>query len=112
MARLGRTTQVTTYSLRCRNSACRHRRVAATHPDDYKVVPRCPVCGATNGWRIEGRAYNRRGLCKCSGPEQAFGRWFPHRTTHPLCDQHPHGFYNQARAQGVAHDEIPEEYRP
>lgn len=103
---------MTTYSLRCRNSACRHRRVAATHPDDYKVVPRCPVCGATKGWRIEGREYNRRGLCKCSGPEQAFGRWFPHRTTHPLCDEHPHGFYNQARAQGVAHEEIPSDYHP
>lgn len=103
---------MTTYSIRCRNSACRHRRVARIHPDEYIRVPRCPVCGATKGWRIEGREYNRRGLCKCDGPTMAAGRHFPHRTTHPLCDQHPHGYYNQARATGVAHDDIPEEYRP
>jgi hypothetical protein len=86
--------------------------VAATHPDEYKVVPRCAACGARAGWRIEQRAYNKRGLCRCAGPDMAFGRSFPHRTTHPLCDHHPHGYYNQARARGVAHDEIPEEYRP
>lgn len=103
---------MSTYSIRCRNSACRHRRVAGIHPDEYKVVPRCASCGKRVGWRIEGRAYNRRGLCDCSGPDMAEGRHFPHRTTHPLCDQHPHGFYNQARAMGVAHDDIPEEYRP
>lgn len=103
---------MSTYSIRCRNSACRHRRVAATHPEEYKVVPRCSACGKRAGWRIEGREYNRRGLCNCSGVDQARGVHFPHRTTHPLCDQHPHGFYNQARAQGVAHDDIPGEYRP
>lgn len=103
---------MTTYSVRCRHNACRHRRVTGAHPDDYKRVPVCPRCGRRKGWRIEGREYNRRGLCRCSGPEMAFGRFFPHRTTHPLCDHHPHGFYNQARAQGVAHDDIPEEYRP
>lgn len=103
---------MSTYSIRCRNSACRHRRVARTHPDEYTRVPRCAVCGSTSGWRIEGREYNRRGLCRCDGPTMAGGKHFPHRTTHPLCDQHPHGFYNQARARGVAHDDIPEEYRP
>lgn len=103
---------MTTYSLRCRNRACRHRRVASIHPDDYKRAPPCAVCGSSKGWRIEAREYNRRGLCRCSGPEMAFGRHFPHRITHPLCDQHPHGFYNQARAVGVAHEEIPQEYRP
>lgn len=101
-----------TWSVRCRNAACRHRRVSGTHPEDYKVVPRCAVCGKRAGWRIENRDYNKRNLCKCDGPEMAFGRWFPHRATHPLCDSHPHGFYNQARARGVAHDDIPEEYRP
>lgn len=102
-----------TYSIRCRNSACRHRRVARTHPDDYKVAPRCPVCDTTKGWRIEGRQFRRhQSRCTCSGPEMQFGRWYPHRTNHPLCDQHPHGFYNQARARGVAHEDIPEEYRP
>lgn len=101
-----------TYSVRCRNSKCRHRRVAATHPDDYKVVPRCPACGERRGWRIEARAYNQRGLCDCDGPSTTKGQQFPHNTTHPLCDHHPHGFYNQARARGVAHDEIPVEYRP
>ena len=101
---------MTTYSIRCRS--CRHRRVSSIHPDDYTRVPKCPACGARKGWRIEGREYNRRNLCQCGGPEMAFGRYFPHRTTHPLCDHHPHGFYNQARARGVAHDDIPEEYRP
>lgn len=103
---------MTTYSLRCRNRACRHRRVANTHPDEYKVVPRCPRCGQRKGWRIEARAYNQRKLCHCSGPEMVTGRHFPHRTHHPLCDHHPHGFYNQARARGVAHDDIPEEFWP
>jgi hypothetical protein len=103
---------MTTYSLRCRNSACRHRRVASIHPNEYKVVPRCTRCGERCGWRIEDRAYNRRGLCHCSGPEMVTGRHFPHRPHHPLCDNHPHGFYNQARARGVAPEEIPYEYRP
>lgn len=103
---------MTTYSVRCRNSHCRHRRVAGTHPDEYKVAPRCAVCDQRAGWRIEDRAYNQRGLCHCSGPDMASGRHFPHRNTHPLCDHHPHGFYNQARAMGVAPEDIPLEYHP
>ena len=101
-----------TYSLRCRVASCRHRRVARVHPDDYKVTPRCPVCGHRNGWRIEARGYNKRGLCDCNGPEILTVRHFAHRTTHPYCDHHPLGFYNQARARGVAHEDIPMEYRP
>lgn len=103
---------MTTYSVRCRHKACRHRRVISKHPDDYKVVPACPKCGNRKGWRIEDRQYNKRKLCNCNGPDMVKGQHFPHRTTHPLCDQHPHGFYNQARAQGVAHEDVPEEYRP
>lgn len=103
---------MTTFSVRCRNSQCRHRRVTSTHPDDYKVVPRCPVCGERKGWRIENRDYNKRGLCHCGGPDMVRGAHFPHRTTHPYCDQHPHGFYNQARAKGVAHEDVPEKFRP
>lgn len=104
---------MTTYSIRCRNHACRHRRVTSIHPDDYKVVPRCPRCGERKGWRIESRAFRRNQTrCWCSGPEMAFGRHFPHQPDHPLCDQHPHGFYNQARARGVAHEDIPHGYRP
>jgi hypothetical protein len=103
---------VSTYSIRCRHFACRHRRVSRTHPDEYKVVPKCPVCGNRKGWRIEQRGYNKRGLCRCGGPLGRNNEPFPHRTTHPCCDHHPHGFYNQARARGVAHDEIPKEYWP
>lgn len=103
---------MTTYSIRCRNGQCRHRRVSRTHPDDYKVVPPCPVCGHRKGWRIEQRAYNKRGLCNCSGPLGRNNEPFPHRITHPSCDQHPHGIYNQARARGVAHDDIPIEFHP
>jgi len=103
---------VSTWSVRCRNGQCRHRRVSRTHPDDYKVVPRCPVCGSRKGWRIEQRAYNKRGLCHCAGPLGRDNEPFPHRITHPSCDQHPHGIYNQARARGVAHDDVPIEYRP
>lgn len=104
---------MTTYSVRCRHHACRHRRVTAIHPDDYKVVPRCPACGQRKGWRIESRAFRRhQKRCWCSGPDMAFGRHFPHQPSHPLCDLHPHGFYNQARARGVAHEDIPKEYRP
>jgi len=103
---------VTTYSIRCRNGQCRHRRVSRIHPDDYKVIPACEVCGQRKGWRIEQRAYNKRGLCHCNGPDQCEGKHFPHRVTHPYCDQHPQGFYNQARARGVAHEDIPEEFWP
>lgn len=106
---------MTTYSLRCRNSACRHRRVSGIHPDDYKRPPACTVCGSKSGWRIEQRAYNKRGLCHCSGPDVSVtgaGMHFPHRKHHPLCDHHPHGIYNQARARGVAHADIPKEYHP
>lgn len=101
-----------TYSVRCCNSACRHRRVVETHPLDYKVVPKCPVCGQRKGWRIEQRAYNKRNLCKCSGPLGRDNEPFPHRVTHPCCDSHPMGVYNQVRARGVAHEDVPEEYRP
>ena len=102
---------MTTYSIRCRHRACRARRVSKIHPDDMQAV-KCDACGNTKGWRLEDRAYNRRGLCYCSGPEmtQKEGKNFPHRVTHPYCDQHPFGFYNQARAKGVAHDDIPVEY--
>lgn len=105
---------MSTWSIRCRVSSCRHRRVSRIHPDDYKVVPPCPVCGHCKGWRIEQRAYNKRGLCHCSGPlcKDDPNKTFPHRITHPSCDQHPHGFYNQARARGVAHEDIPPEYWP
>jgi hypothetical protein len=100
---------MTTYSVRCRHNACRHRRVTSTHPDEYKVVPKCPACGKREGWRIEQREYNKRGLCTCSGPEvgQRHGERYPHRTTHPLCDQHPEGLRNQALARGVPADELP-----
>jgi hypothetical protein len=104
---------MTAYSVRCRNSACRHRRVTRTHPDEYKVVPPCPCCDAKAGWRIEGRTYNKRNLCRCGGPlnlETAMP--FPHKTTHPLCDQHPLGYYNQAKRAGVPDEDIPEEFRP
>ena len=101
---------MTTYSVRCRNTRCRHRRVTTRHPDSYLRTPKCPVCGSISGWRIEGRAYNRRGLCRCSGVDMVRGVHFPHRVTHPFCDQHPRGYYNQARAQGVAHHEIPAEF--
>jgi len=78
-----------------------------------QAVP-CPACGSTKGWRYEARAYNKSNLCRCSGPElaQELGKNFPHRTTHPYCDHHPHGPYNQARARGVAHGDIPKEYHP
>jgi hypothetical protein len=101
---------MTTYSIRCRNARCRHRRVSTRHPDEYARTPPCSMCGARKGWRVEGREYNRRGLCNCSGVDMVRGVHFPHRTTHPFCDQHPLGYYNQARAQGVAHDEIPVEF--
>jgi hypothetical protein len=97
---------MTTYSVRCRHRACRHRRVTKTHPDQYKVVPKCPACGERKGWRIEQRAYNKRGLCLCSGPAGNSGG-FPHRVTHPLCEHHPKGLYNQLKRQGVADDDMP-----
>jgi hypothetical protein len=85
--------------------------VTTKHPDDMQTEA-CPSCGQSKGWRGEGRQYNRRGLCNCEGPQlvQQHGKHFPHRVTHPYCDHHPMGFYNQARARGVAHDDIPAQY--
>lgn len=96
---------MTTYSVRCRDSNCRHRRVSAKHPGDYKVVPRCSACGQRKGWRIEGRQYAKRDRCSCAG--------YPHphqRGTSKFCDHHPQGFYNQAKRRGVPDDDIPLEY--
>lgn len=95
------------YAVRCRHNACRHRRTSSVHPDEYKVVPRCPKCGHRKGWRIEDKAYNRRELCNCSGPDMVRGVHFPHRTHHPLCDNNPNGARNQALARGVKPDELP-----
>lgn len=97
---------MTTYSLRCRNSACRRRRVSRTHPDDLTVRVRCKGCGGFHGWRIEGREYNQRNLCHCNGPDMIDGRNFPHRVTHPLCDKHPMGRVNQARRRGIPESAI------
>jgi hypothetical protein len=104
---------MTTYSVRCCNSKCRHRRVTKTHPFDYKIVPKCESCNQAAGWRVEGRAYNKRKLCHCGGPiNPKTGMTYPHKTTHPMCDQHPLGYYNQAKARGIEDQDIPEEYRP
>jgi hypothetical protein len=102
---------MTSYSVRCRHKACRVRRVVRKHPDDMQAE-KCPSCGHTKGWRLEEREYNRRNLCTCSGPEasQALGKNFPHRTSHPLCDHHPQGPYNQAKIRGVADEDIPLEH--
>lgn len=95
------------YSVRCRHHACRHRRTSRTHPDEYKVVPRCPRCGNRKGWRIEDKAYNRRELCNCGGPDMVRGVHFPHRRHHPLCDDNPDGERNQALARGVKQEDLP-----
>lgn len=97
---------MTTYSVRCRNSACRHRRVTRTDPATYKLVPKCPECGLRKGWRTEQRKYNKKDLCGCGQVPL-----YPHRKgLHPCCDFHPHGPYNQAKRQGVADEDIPLEY--
>lgn len=104
---------MTTYSVRCRNGKCRHRRVAETHPDEYKLIPKCQSCNKRVGWRIESRDYNKRNLCYCGGPmNPKTAMPYPHKKTHPMCDCHPLGYYNQAKARGVADEEIPAEYRP
>lgn len=91
---------MTTYSVRCRNGQCRHRRVIARHPDSYMRPPACEVCGQRAGWRIEARTYNQRGLCTCG---QVVGRDgpYPHRTTHHDCAQHPEGARNAMRRAGA-----------
>lgn len=97
---------MTTYSVRCRNSACRHRRIAKIHPDHYKQIPKCSECGLRKGWRIEQRAYNRKDLCDCGQSPL-----YPHRKgLYKFCDFHPRGFYNQAKRMGVSDDDIPLEF--
>jgi hypothetical protein len=65
------------------------------------------MCGEKKGWRVEHRHYNKRNLCYCNGPTASRGVYFPHNTTHPLCDNHPNGHYNQAKHAGVKDDELP-----
>jgi len=65
------------------------------------------------GWRIESRAYSKRNLCHCGGAVgQESGYAYPHKITHPFCIHHPCGIYNQARRQGIEHNDIPIEYHP
>jgi hypothetical protein len=67
----------------------------------------CPMCGNAKGWRHEGRGYNKRGLCRCSGVGMLRGVEFPHRTTHPLCDHNPNGPRNQELRRGTKPEELP-----
>ena len=95
-----------TYSVRCRHSACRHRRVAKRNPATYVIVPMCAACGERKGWRIEQRAYNRRNICGCGQSPL-----YPHRVgLYKFCDHHPRGFYNQAKRLGVEDADIPVEH--
>ncbi len=98
---------MTTYSVRCRNSACRHRRVARVHPDEAKLTKRCESCNQVAGWRIENRDYNKRKLCQCNGTGLIDGREWGHNTSHPYCEQNPNGPRNQALARGVAPEDLP-----
>lgn len=103
---------VATYSVRCCNSKCRHRRVAKTHPFDYKIIPKSECCNEVAGWGVESRAYNKQNLCYCGGPINPRNEMsYQHKSNNPMCDQHPHGYY-QAIGRGVQHDDIPKEYRP
>jgi hypothetical protein len=47
----------------------RHRRALKRLPDRYVVAPKCAICDERKEWRIEGRAYNKPGLCSCQDPE-------------------------------------------
>lgn len=100
---------MSTWSVRCKHHACRHRRVSSKHP--FEDDSACPSCKSTKGWRLEARAYNKRNLCRCSGPLGRDNCSFPHNTTHPMCDQHPRGPVNQALQRGVAPDDIPLEWQ-
>lgn len=99
---------MSTYSVRCRNGSCRHRRVTHTDPDIYKLVPKCPVCGSKKGWRIENRQYNKRNNCYCGGPIGRDGP-IPHKKSHPFCEHHPQGIYNQKKRAGMTDEEIASE---
>jgi hypothetical protein len=93
------------FYVRCRHHACRHRRKSRTHPDDYKRVPACEVCGERKGWRIERPSVERRAICHCEGPVGKRGP-FPHKVDHPLCDQHPEGPRNQLLRAGYTELDI------
>jgi len=69
------------------------------------VVPKCESCGKRVGWRIEKRDFQRKNLCYCSSVVGSNGN-YPHKKTHPFCDQHPMGIENQMRRSGYF-DECP-----
>lgn len=69
--------------IHCRCRHCDTRRVLPKHPDEYKVIPQCRVCGKrtfkpkrakvavpifrVDGWMNRRTAMNRSLGCMCSG---------------------------------------------
>lgn len=56
---------------------------------------------------------SRQNLCYCSGPVNLqSGMSFGHKKDHPMCDCHPHGFYNQTKFREFGDEDIALEYFP
>lgn len=98
------------YPVRCRNNKCRHRRLTSVHPDDYKVVPACLVCGERKGWRIEHQAVDKRELCECGGVVHLStahnARAVRHKIDHPMCLKNPEGARNHLLRAGCKESEL------
>lgn len=93
------------YPVRCRNGSCRHRRKSRIHPDDYKLVPICGVCGKREGWRIEHQGADNRELCDCGGVMGRV-RSIRHKKSHPFCLERPDGPRNQLLSRGYKESEL------
>ncbi|MES2899515.1 MAG: hypothetical protein V4723_07290 [Pseudomonadota bacterium] len=96
-----------TYVLLCCNAACLKRRVSRIHPADYVLIVPCQACGQRAGWQVAPREPSKPHACRCEGPLGRNGRPYPHRSTHPLCGQHPQGPAHQARRAGMQEAEAP-----
>lgn len=72
------------YNVRCRIKECHARQHLTMHPDQYKRLPACRVCGQRDrGFQIVVRR-EKQTTCWCHG------YWFPHRFgSHANCTRVP-----------------------
>lgn len=65
------------FRCRCSHEKCRARRTLRKHPDEYRVQPKCAMCGRRK-WRLDvyRQKKEQRSGCECDGYHHphAYGR--------------------------------------
>ncbi len=88
---------MSSYYLRCRNGKSMLSFGCDKEADSDDVLSAFEPRGKSGGGRAKFPRSSRTNLCRCEGPLGRDGTPFPHRVTHPFCDHHPLGPYNQSR---------------